>query len=537
MKFSSRTKVILFGLLILLSLIIRYPSVPHELGVDSFAMHLCANSISEFGYAKWWIHPASILGSYPYSTSPSAVPFALSGLSQLTGIDVESAILVYSIFLGLFSIFVAFLMAGVIYDDDRFKFFVAFIFSTSQGIVTFSTWTGHARTLFVISLPLLIYLLLKTRSFKFRIGWLTTLFTILLLVTHHYIYFVLPIILSFILLMAIYKLSEDGYLNRITELFKINENLVNFLLLAGFIAMLVIPFFTRTFMEMDPQMSRGGGGRYAWLFIMLQSYTRYFGVSLVLVIGGLVYLIFKDNKRFEEYFLLLSFISITQFLYIITYTKWFIISFFTLFTCVALFNIVKLPQEIKKTANSFIIIFLLISMVFTGYFQFLNDLNNPDYEKRYLEERIYAGAIWSGDNIDKDKNMFSESYISSRFPSISGIPSLTGVGAPDLAYGFVDPDKLEIKQIYSFTSVSFYFRDPYKAVNHTSTDWVVYQLKAGECDINDVGGRGYRIVTRYNLSYFAEDTEFYNVFSQSVQLTKNCLYDNGKIRIWELHSS
>ena len=165
MHFSSRTKVILFGLLIALNLIIRCPSVPHEVGDDSFHMHLVANSLSEFGYAKWWIHPASILGSYPYSTSPSAVPFFLSGLSQLTGIDVEPTILLYSVFLGLFSICVAYLMAGAIYDDDRFKFFVAFIFSTSQGIVTFTTWTAHAKTLFIISLPFLIFLLLKSRIF------------------------------------------------------------------------------------------------------------------------------------------------------------------------------------------------------------------------------------------------------------------------------------------------------------------------------------------------------------------------------------
>ncbi|MDY6930444.1 MAG: hypothetical protein SVJ22_00805 [Halobacteriota archaeon] len=534
MHFSSRTKVILLGLLIFLNLIIRYPSVPHEIGVDSFAMHLSANSISDFGYAKWWIHPASILGSYPYSTSPSAVPFFLSGLSQLTGIDMESAILLYSIFLGLFSICVAYLMAGAIYDDDRFKFFVAFIFSTSQGIVTFTTWTAHARTLFVVTLPLLVYLLLKTRSFKLRISALTFLFATLLLVTHHYIYFAVPIILSFMLLFILDNLNRSGFTERIIKNIKINENQINFILLAGFIVMLTIPFFTRTFMEMDPQMDRGGGGRYEWIFIMLQGYTRYFGVSLILVLGAFIYLIFKGKKSFEEYFILLAAISVTQFLYIITYMKWFIIPIFSLFACVSLLNVVNVPKEKNKIANMFVIVFLLISIAFTGYFQFLDDLNETDYEKRYLEERVYTGAIWSKENIEKDKNMFSDAHVSSRFPSISKVPSLTGIGAPDLAYGFLNPDMLEVKQVYPFTSVNFYFKDPYKAINHTGTDWGFYQLRNGRCDINDIGGRGYYIVTQYNLSYFAEDTEFYNLFSQSVQLSKNCLYDNGKIRIWYL---
>ena len=82
-RFPARTKVILFSLLIMLGLIFRYPTTPHEIGWDSFTVHLMANSISEFGYAKWWLHPASVIGWYPYS-SVSAVPFLLSGISPVS---------------------------------------------------------------------------------------------------------------------------------------------------------------------------------------------------------------------------------------------------------------------------------------------------------------------------------------------------------------------------------------------------------------------------------------------------------------------
>ena len=132
MQFSLRTKIILIGLIVILSLILRFPLTPHEIGLDSFTIHLMANSISEFGYAKWWLHPASIMGSYPYSTSPSAVPFLLSGISQCTSMDVESVILLYSLFLGVFSVFGAYLMAEVIWDNDAFKFLVAIVFTPSE---------------------------------------------------------------------------------------------------------------------------------------------------------------------------------------------------------------------------------------------------------------------------------------------------------------------------------------------------------------------------------------------------------------------
>ena len=132
MKFSKRSVIIVSALLILLNTILRYPTTPHEIGADSFAMHVMANSISTFGYAGWWIHPASIVGSYPYSGSASAVPFLLSGISQCTGMATESVILLYSMVLGLFSIFTAYLMAGAIWNNNIFKFLLNSISLQSQ---------------------------------------------------------------------------------------------------------------------------------------------------------------------------------------------------------------------------------------------------------------------------------------------------------------------------------------------------------------------------------------------------------------------
>jgi len=515
----------------MLGLIFRYPTTPHEIGWDSFAVHLMANSISEFGYAKWWLHPASVIGWYPYS-SVSAVPFLLSGISQCMGIDVERVILLYSMFLGIFSIFGAYLMAGAMWNNDIFKFLVAIVFSASQGIITFSTWTAHSRTLFVISLPLFIYLLLRTRTFKVRFGILTFIILALLLVTHHYIYFTIPIIISYIIIAMIYKSGK--YIKSV----RIPENIASFTVFVGFLIMFSIPFFTRTLMEADPAMSRSGGGRYIWLFYMIQSYARYIGILIILVVSGYIYLVLKRNKRFEEWFLLLCFVGLAQFLYIITYMKWFIISFACLLIGVGLTNVAEMRKNLnikkRKYATAFIVILLLISTIFTGYYQYLHFLNDPRPEKRHMEDRTYIGALWIKNNMDKNKNMIAESYISNRVFSISEVPTLTGNGPTDLAYGFVDPKKLEVKQIYPFTSVDFYFHDPYKAVNHSYTDSHV--LRILNSDINDHRSFAYRLTSpsRFNLSYFIENKDVSDIFSQSVQQTKDCLYDNGKICIWDL---
>jgi len=526
MKFSKRVILTLFALLILLNIILRYPATPHEIGADSFGVHVMANAISTFGYAGWWIHPASIIGSYPYSTSPSAVPFLLSGISQCSNMDTESVILLYSMILGVFSIFAAYLMAGAIWNNDIFKFLVAFVFSTCSGIVTYSTWTANARTLFVISLPLFIYLLLKTRTFKARFGILTFIVLMLLFVTHHLIYFAIPIILSYFVVVMLYKLGKQ------IKSIKIPENFANIAMLAGFLIVFSIPLFTRSFVEIDPATRRSGSEQYVLVFI--QNYIRYIGILIILVVSGYIYLLLKRNKKVEEWFLLLCLTGLAPFLSILTYMKWFVLPFACLLIGISITNIAKASTSQKrKYAAFFVVILLLFSVSFTGYYQYLHFLNDPNPYKRYMEERTYVGALWIKDNVNIDKNMIIESYITHKVFSISEVPTLTGIGAADLAYGFVDPKKLEIKQVRSPFSVKFYFLDPYKVINHSLT--ASYTRKISNSDINAAYKNwGIRSIPRFNLSYYVENKDISNTFTRSVQQTKDNVYDNGKIRVWRL---
>jgi len=535
-RFSLRTKVILISLLVILGLAFRFPITPHEIGWDSFAVHLMANSVSEFGYAKWWIHPTSIAGSYPYSTSASAVPFLLSGISQGTNIDMESTILLYSMILGIFCFFGAYLMAGALWNNDIFKLLVAFVFFTSLGIITKTTWTGHARTLFIIALPLFIYLLLRTRTFKIRFSILTFVIFVLLFVTHHFIYFIIPVIISYLIIGMFYKAGK--YIKSI----RIPNNFANFAMLASFLIMFSIPYFNRSIWWTDPELirsaSEGASSIYVWISnVMLKGYVRYIGILIIFVVGGYTYLIFKRNKRFEEWFLLMCLAGLAPFLYIPTYMKWFILPFASLLIGIALTNIAitKTGAKKKKYRTIFIIILLLSSIIFTGYYQHLHFLNDPDPRTRYMEERTYVGGLWIKDNIDKDKNMIAEGYISNRVFSISEVPTLTDTNAANLAYDFVDPQKIEVRQIYPFTSVEFYFRDPYKSVNRTvdtKTEWAVGAI--ARSDINDRHSWAYRLTSLFNLSYCVENKDFQTTFTRSVQQTKDNIYDNGKIRIWNL---
>jgi len=147
---SKRSWILLWICLILLNVIMRIPLTPHEIGHDSFLIHFVADSISTYGHAKWWIHPLSIVGLYPFSMA-SALPFYLSGISQVLPLAMEQAIWVALLSIGIFSSFTAYLMAGAIKDDKIFKFITALAYSTSMGILVQTTWSASGRGLFLVS--------------------------------------------------------------------------------------------------------------------------------------------------------------------------------------------------------------------------------------------------------------------------------------------------------------------------------------------------------------------------------------------------
>ena len=521
MKFSKHTTYALVALLIILNIIFRYPTTPHEIGWDSFAINVLANSISEFGYAKWWIHPASIGGFYPYSYA-SAVPFLISGISQCTGIGMQWIIWLFCVLIGIFSASTAYLMAGAIKDDDVFKYVVALVYSTSTGLLYFTTWTVSTRGLFIVLLPLFIYLLLKCRISIAKYSTLTLILFVVLLIIHHLFYFIIPIVVSYLIVIIFYKLKIHVRFD------KIPKSVVNFALFACFFVMFVIPFFIDSFIGVE--------SRYAMEKIQYIEYARMIGFPIIFMIGGFSYILLKPVKNFEEWFLLIVLLGLTPMLHIEIYTKWFFLAFACLLIGVALTNIVKTTIKKKKGVTSIIIVILLLSTIsFAGYYQFVHYSNDPDPRTRYMEDKTYIGALWIKDAIDKDKNMIVTSFISHRVFSISEVPTLTGMGVVDLAYGFVDPNKLEITQSCSPLSTAFYLHSPYKVVNHSNTAWHVKAIHGG--DINDYRSWTYRSTSKFNISYCVDNKDFPYIFTRSVQLTKNNLYDNGKIRVWHLKQS
>ena len=510
MKFSNKTKIGLFALLVVLNVIMRFQAISREIGADSFVMHIMTNSLSEYGYARWFLHPLSLFGLYPYSYT-SSMQFLLSGIHQSTGLDMDLVVFFYCIFLGFLSMLTAYLMAGAIIDDDIFKFLVAFGFSTTPAILGYTTWTIPTRGLFIILAPLLVYSLLKCRT-SIRFIPLVFLLAVFLFATHHLFYFLLPSFFVFFLLIVWFKIKEH------IDFIKIPERFAPLVPLTCFLLMFSIPFFTGKFIEHS---------RYSPVYI---SYGRYIGMLIIPVVGGLVYMMFKPDKSFREWFLLLTVIFLTTMIYEQTYMKWFLPIFLIPFACIGLVNILRSERR-RRYALAIVTISLLLSISFSGFYQFLHFQPTHGMNERYMDDSTYIAGTWVkeyviGTGVSNDK------LFGFRIAAVSETTHhLTASTLSGIAYGFISSNISQFK-FYPTTSEDFWFN-----VGVYERDWGEYNWVY----LHKMGIKPHK----FNITHFVENTKAQgNVIWNHASFTskllhhayeeKGCVYDCGKARVWDL---
>lgn len=526
MKLSKRVNVMLWILILLINLILRYPATPHEIGGDSLDIHVFANSISTFGQAKWWANPLSIIGKYPLSYA-SLVPFMLSGMSQTLNMDMEQVIWLFSVIIGIFGALAIYLLAGELWNNDVLRFLAVFLYSTSQGVLALTTWTATTRGFFIMLTPLFIYSLLRSSSYKTRFSLVTLIFFTVLLSTHSMIYFILPVIISYFIIIFILKLKDK-------IIFDFSNIYMTIFLFLISVFMILYPFlFSRDLWLNDPEITRAGiGSRYDVIFSLIKTNIRYIGILFFFIFCGFLFFLFKKNKTYNEWFFLMAIISLLPFLYVQTYMKWFFLPIAFLLICIALKNVIEIKRKYNiKYMYIFSSILLLTHILFTGYFQFTH--YSEDVWYRYIDDSSYDGGLWIKKYISSDKNIFSTyELIGLRMLSISQVPTLSG-GPTGLIYGFYKGiQDINITR-NSPSTIAFYKSGPYvKAPLTYSIESDIYYKSL----ISITHPYAISFIERFNLSYVIESKYIpENEFIRSIHQLRNNIYNNGNIRIWTLN--
>lgn len=524
MQFSKHNKYILFSLLIILNIILRIPSYSHQTGYDSFTTTILANIVTLFGYAGWWAHPLSVFGMYPYSYA-SAVPYMLSGVSQLSGLDMETAVLLFNVSVGLFIIFTSYLLAGMIRNDDLFKFFVSLGASTAQGMLALTTWDISTRGLFIVIFPLFIYTILKIRMNRIRSTIFASILFILLASVHHYIYFAFLVILSFVLVVAFIKVSNLKSFQKCYTEKNIKNYLVNICYLMLFFIFFSLPFVTLIFIK--------EGTRYEWLIDVFIINTRYVGPLILFIFGGFAYLVLKNNKRPEEWFFLILLLFLAPFLYIQTYAHFIIFVFLFLLIGTSLTNITQAYTQKKKYITFIIIASIVLSISFSGFYQHWHTGMKSGRDDWRMTDETYFGGKWIKEGINSSKIYVSGIEGLRMFAISEGLPTRVCDDACGISYGFIELNSSEIIA-NSPLSIRFYMDNPYVMPSGRTVggklNWFYEQ--------NDIDSSGAKsIIDRYNISYIVEGKRSYSSLFESIHNNKNNVYDSGIINIWMLNKN
>ncbi|OEU41975.1 hypothetical protein BGV40_12045 [Methanosarcina sp. Ant1] len=520
---GRRTKFLLMGLLLILNIIIRIPSIPHEKGYDSFFIHSLANSVSNFGVAQWWINWMSVFGLYPYSYA-SAVPFTLSGMSQLTGIRMEVVILLFCVILGLFSIFTSYLLAKVLYDNFLHEFIFAAIFSLSSGILGLTTWEITTRAQIIVFFPFLLYLVFQITKFKAKFVLLFIITALLLLATHHYIYLMLFYSGLISIVALFYKLNVR---NKHIHIQKLVSNNLNYVYVSIVFLLLSSIFFFGTNMGLITS-----GSRYGWIIDIIVITGRNVGFILPFSVGGLAYFVFKKDKLMEDWAVLICLLPTLIFSFNQIYGYIAIYVFVTWLGSVGLFNAIKNQKRDVRIAVTAVIIFLILNVTFSIFFVHYRLGVGGGNSEWYMKEETYKTGGWIKDNINWDKRAVPSSASageSSRlFASYGGQPALYLDDINNYINGFLNLNENNIEQV-SMSSKSFYTDNPYVLKAGTTSsgayNWICYY------PINSENSNEF--INANNISYFFEDRYTPNTLFNSLPQYKNAIYNSGRMRIWE----
>ena len=505
---NFQKKTLLWLLLIILNIVIRIPSAPHEIGGDTYQLHSLANSITQFGEARWWTDWSSAFGMTSYSYS-SAVPFSLSGISQATGIDMEIAVYLYSLSLGLLGAFTAYVMAGAIYNEFLFKYLLSLFYSISSGILAFTSWNASARGLFLVLFPLFIFLLLKKSS-----SWKKLLLIILSLIflraTHNFFYFCIPLILVYVPVELLAR--KNLFLKNI----KFSKYLNSIYLLTTCI-LFVIPFATKLFLT---------GEKYQGFISLLITTTRYIGPTIAFSVPGFLYLTLKNEKTKYEYFILFSTLFFIPIFYSAIYGKFITLPLIVFYIAIAVKNI----TNCRKKISSILLIILICSLVlFSSFYSHFRTGASDEYF--YMSEYTNAAGIWSRNHIIENSHVYTTNVEIGRMAAVSnGHISIPMTPPLTLTYGYVKDVKNTSTKLSPY-SMEFYFEGAY-IPNPGVLPWGSYKWHSS-FGIDD--GRVKDFMKKYDIKYVVEDLTYVPTkLTQSLGDKKSLIHDNGRTRIWKM---
>lgn len=175
-------------------------------------------------------------------------------------------------------------------------------------------------------------------------------------------------------------------------------------------------------------------------------------------------------------------------------------------------------------------VFLVASMAFTGYYQYVNYAFEDPVFARYTEDCTVDVAEWLEDQegvrvfcVDRAQRG-GVTHLGARILSMGGVPTITGFPPTDRAHGFTAEEWRVGTR--SPTSTRFYAEDRFYAESN-STAWAVYNIPQMSY------GEGEEFLDYYGITHVVErDGPYRSAYMRGAREELSKCYDNGRISVW-----
>lgn len=534
---TKKTYIILL-LLILLNIAVRIPVTPHGVGNDSFFIHWMAQSIIEEGTALWLVHPASVFGLYPYSY-PSFIPFLLATFSNIMGLSIESIILMTSISFGVIGVLFAYMLGKEFSGNELVAYLTAFCFSLSPIFIDFTSWTASTRALFVLLLPLILFLVLRyERTKDNRFLFLTLLFLLVEASVHRmFLLIVLFLIPAYIFTKLFFRFREKRAV-------QIIDKKLCWLILIVFFVFFLLQFSNFDFFRANQYTYRTGffftaGSVEDWMHGTLNKPILFLNMCIDYVSNSSILFFFlpitlvlwlskikKREYKFEELFFVMSLLLGSFFLMNGYYVAMFYLPIFSLLSGIGMVKSIDFLKN-KKVGNYLFVSILIISLIFSCFMIYHWRSNIAEEQKVWMEDNTFHAAKFIEQNsILGDSVMTSNALLRRRIIANSYVPIFPLYGPQLLVYDYINNDKLNAKFHIAPSPNTKYFWVTDTPM-HTKGDWG--RLIGLNIDSPKAG----LIISQYNLRYVIENKKSdciskypHWIFYKDLHESKDKIYDN-----------
>ncbi len=543
MNFSKRVNRMLFLLLIVVNIVMRYPLAAHEGGMDGFFMHATAYQLIIHEQGHWLIHPYSYLGFYPLSY-PASMPFLLGSITTASFIDVELSVLLLGMVMGILSAFSMFMLLREMKKDDMLCFLGAILFSTSPLFVTFSAWQASSRLLFMGLLPMFCWLLIRCRSIINARNYILLIIplTLAVLASHRLAITLFLLIIAFFVSNIVQSMIKMG--TKSTIRFQATHTVIRW---SSPFAIMAIIFGLLFFgigdisqaLNIDISSEYEVGAFFVGtdtLSIALNIIVSLFGragILLPFAVLGIFILMWKKNKTQVEYFIIASLLALTPFISVRTYGIYAILVFLTIFIAYGLNFFLEFIGSRKKQMLASLVFLLVTSMVFSN----MMTVRWTAGENNWMSEDQYETGLFLRYEADA-ATISPGGDDTARAIAISGNPDIHTRQDLMISAGWIEPADFLVRPIgsseLSFSTDTLFiitnnYEKPIINILHSSIVMEDIQNLFKKYDIqyavedNSLPG-GYR---GYGNEYQHPDVIFYSLHG-------NCYrtFNNGEQSIW-----